>query len=267
MPKRKRVPQALHEELSEYSSLLRALRTNDTLDLTKHITKPRDPGLGRSSPSEARAADEQPDEEQPGEEQPEEEKPKPKRRKRDTWTRWPLLVNDVHVPEWGLEDEIEALMRFCLRNNPHPVFQESDDAEEAVDKPASLPYLTQSASDFLSSILALIAHHTPERPQSMQNRLNPIGWQTVLEILGCCGNSTIDAEMISNVKTRMEAISGPYESHAAARVTTRAVKSRATMSALDQADEALFILARRGRPPKRQRTAAEEDIDSDDLDS
>ena len=37
MTKRRPVPAALHAELSEYSSLLRALRTSDTLDLTSHL--------------------------------------------------------------------------------------------------------------------------------------------------------------------------------------------------------------------------------------
>ena len=40
MGKRPKVPAALHSELSEYSSLLRALRTSDTLDLATQLTVP-----------------------------------------------------------------------------------------------------------------------------------------------------------------------------------------------------------------------------------
>ena len=36
--KRARVPAALHNELTEYSSLLRALRTSNTLDLASQLT-------------------------------------------------------------------------------------------------------------------------------------------------------------------------------------------------------------------------------------
>lgn len=37
---KRRVPKALHHELSEYASLLRALRARDTLDLTKYLAQP-----------------------------------------------------------------------------------------------------------------------------------------------------------------------------------------------------------------------------------
>ncbi|GAW09555.1 hypothetical protein LENED_011718 [Lentinula edodes] len=36
---RKRIPAALHSELTEYSSLLRSLRTNDNLDVTSQLTR------------------------------------------------------------------------------------------------------------------------------------------------------------------------------------------------------------------------------------
>ena len=38
MGKRTKVPAALHSELSEYASLLRALRTSNTLDLASQLT-------------------------------------------------------------------------------------------------------------------------------------------------------------------------------------------------------------------------------------
>jgi hypothetical protein len=196
--KRKQVAAGLHSELSEYSSLLRTLHTNDTLDLTKHITLPPPTETRRN----AKRARSDVDEGSSSVDEPKEEPPKqPKNRKRDTWTRWPLLVNDVYVPEWGLEDEIGVLVRLCQRNNPHPAFPDSEEPNptppDADEPPYFLPHLTQSASNFLSSILALIALHTPARPQSMQDRINPIGWQTVLEILGACGDSgTIDATYV-----------------------------------------------------------------------
>lgn len=227
--KRKRkVPHALHSELSEYSSLLRALSTNDTLDVAKRLTQPTASNKRQKRTKDGGDAVEREGTPQPaeGSSQPQKEDP-PKRsherkRKRDTWTRWPLLVTDLEVPEWGLEDEIEALVRLCLRNTSHPVDEDADPG----DPPSCLPHLTQSTSAFLSSLLALLAHHTPARPQSMQDRLNPLGWQTVIDVVASCGDvdatyalrcSTVgynkfQYSIVNNVKTRMEAIYGPYDS-------------------------------------------------------
>ncbi|KAJ6613588.1 hypothetical protein B0H10DRAFT_216761 [Mycena sp. CBHHK59/15] len=285
MAKRKRVPQALHSELSEYSSLLRALRTNDILDVAKHITGPPPPKERRKPKrtelpvqldvGELRSS--LPDE---SDIQPvagpsnlkEIEAPKRKHaRKRDTWTRWPLLVTDVHVPEWGLQDEIEALMGIALKNNPHAGLSESDSLEDldVDDTPSTLPYLTQSASNFLSSVLALIAIHTPARPQSMQDRINPIGWQNVLDVVGSCGDSRFDENMINNVRARMEAIYVPYESNALDRMPIRiATKSKAAAT-LENLDRSLltFPPEPQARQMKRKKTVIEDNVDSDDLDS
>ncbi|KAJ6463909.1 hypothetical protein C8R45DRAFT_1220030 [Mycena sanguinolenta] len=314
MPKRKlqKVPQALHSELSEYSSLLRALSTNDSFDFARRLTEPGPSSKRRRRTEEEESAEEgenehtvnQEDEEEsqlgspprkrrrriiedspaletspapPGVEEDadaaegssptreEKQKPQERVRKRDTWTRWPLLVTDLRVPEWGLEDEIEALVRQCLRNNPHPT-DEDDEGETGEDvapedAPMWLPHLTQSASAFLSSLFALLAHHTPARPQSMQDRLNPLDWKMVLDIVASCGN--VDSTVINNVKTRMEAIYGPYDSPAIARLEIRAATKARVAVAFDEADDALFLPA---RPKKRQPKRVLEDVDSDDLD-
>ncbi|KAJ7151437.1 hypothetical protein C8R43DRAFT_489091 [Mycena crocata] len=299
MSKRKRVSSALEFELSEYSSLLRALHTSDTLDLAKHIT------LAPPPPKKKRKSAPVPDVEEQGSSSA---APKAKRpRKRDTWTRWPLLVKDVHVPEWGLQDEIETLVRACLRNNRnlHPALDEEEDAQEEADvdgeedgdvdeeeaadvddvedadvddeedadvddeeddAPSFLPHVTQSASNFLSSILALLAHHTPPRVQSLQNRLNPLDWQNVVNILAACDLPTVDATMINTVKTRMEAIYGPFESDAVERAELH--RSKRASTALDEADDAMLTFHHSPkRQPMRREPVVPDDIDSDDLDS
>jgi len=38
-----------------------------------------------------------------------------KRKERSTWTRWPLLKGDVYIPEWTLQDEIQALASKAIR--------------------------------------------------------------------------------------------------------------------------------------------------------
>ena len=62
----------LHAELTEYTNLVRVLRTTRTLDLTAHLLH-----------HAAQHTD------------------------TDTWTSWPLI--DCRVPEWSLHDEIQHL--------------------------------------------------------------------------------------------------------------------------------------------------------------
>ena len=62
----------LHAELTEYTNLVRVLRTTRTLDLTAHLLH-----------HAAQHTD------------------------TDTWTPWPLI--DCPVPEWSLQDEIQHL--------------------------------------------------------------------------------------------------------------------------------------------------------------
>ncbi|KAJ7216653.1 hypothetical protein GGX14DRAFT_696376 [Mycena pura] len=246
--KLKRVPHALHSELSEYASLLRALRANDTLDVAKHITRAPPPPTKRHKPQPSSGDIVVPvppatdvgegsstlvGTEPPKPKSTDPPKPKPTR---DTWTRWPLLAADVHVPEWGLDDEIAALVRQCLQTTAAD--EDVDDAEP----PSYLPHLTHSASAFLSSVLALLAHHTPARPQSMQNRLNPINWKTVLDVVASCGD--VDAATIASVQARMEVIYGPYESPAMSRLKARAAAKSRTAAALQEADDALMMLVR-----------------------
>jgi len=234
MSKRKRVPAALHSELTEYSSLLRALRTNDTLDVVSHLTKPRhivptyDEDL-LDSDEDLESVSEPPVLSEPdvihatdpststntdtARSKPRAEKRKRKTstnaainrtHKRDTWTRWPLLSEDVHVPEWGLEDEIGLLASHAIKCHPPPstsnpqlgihpcpdshppepdIEVESDGYSDS-DPPSYLPALTLQVSNHLSQILALLVAHTFPREKSLQNRIEPIGWETVLDVLG-----------------------------------------------------------------------------------
>ncbi|EPQ51924.1 hypothetical protein GLOTRDRAFT_123042 [Gloeophyllum trabeum ATCC 11539] len=260
--KRKLVPAALHSELSEYASLLRALRTHNTLDLTGHLTQRR-PSVSVDEPSSSEDDEERRPQNMSleqldflcdaltgdrGTEQRSNEPeagpstsrsigkakaaatgtstvpsspspaPGPKRRKRDTWTRWPLLAEDVPVPEWTLEDEVRSLAVNALQAQgtlapPHL----SDDGEEAGSfddeetllPAASVDALVFSTSDHLGRLLSSLAAHFPLAEKSMQNRVKPIGWNTVLEVAASSG--LVSAECIESVRTRMEAIYPPSE--------------------------------------------------------
>lgn len=244
--KRARVSSALHSELSEYSSLLRALRTSNTLDLAFQLT------THASTTSAAHHSDEDVDVEPIDDEDGESELPltdsvawsqqsaipsensgdlsvlresqqtlKQKttkadlRRPRDTWTRWPLLSGDVHVPEWSLEDEVALLANqylnvhgddspclpislgttaglpdadnFTGSNQPHDL----EDAESSL-APHTLHALTESTARYLSQILALLAAYVPSAEESMQNRVRPLDWENVLSIIAT--NGLLDPE-------------------------------------------------------------------------
>jgi hypothetical protein len=150
MASTKRVPAAHHSELSEYASLLRAIRTTSTLDIVPQLTK-ANPHVGTSycvSDQEASEEDPQlsdqlndPDPSRDASVSTEDRNMKTdtsktgskrraktqisttrtKRRKRkgdeDNWTRWPLLEEHCPLPEWTFDEEIIAIAEQCLRSS------------------------------------------------------------------------------------------------------------------------------------------------------
>jgi hypothetical protein len=230
MKKRKPVPAALHSELTEYSSLLRALRTANTLDVVSHLPHPH-PAVSTADDNDF-DSDKDPEStsEHPANPQIHDTIPavgqstistalgtrksttKHKRKssaststnrtnKRDTWTRWPLLADDVHVPEWGLEDEINLIASHAIKRHPSSsgillpgtnsrpdwgtsIEAESDTPSDESESPSYLSALALHTSNYLSQILALLAAYTPPREKSLQNRIEPISWENVLGVLG-----------------------------------------------------------------------------------
>ena len=251
--KRKTVPAALHSELTEYSNLLRVLRTQETLDITAHlapsaassdhnlsfddnahhdafgddsgedkfshldatsnkhrnvnenrteqgISLPATATLSASGKGKARVAFAV----APGAE---------KSRVRDTWTRWPLLAGDVHVPEWGFADEVYLLARQALdriptlnltpstsasavhkREDAADAEDDEENIEEDLDSdtdspipPAAKGALSSLCEAHLGQILAALASHVPLAESSMQNRIRPLGWVDVLDIVSVSG--------------------------------------------------------------------------------
>jgi hypothetical protein len=169
--KRKAVPTALRSELEEYSFLLRALRTNDTLDLSSqliHATASsqtseegdvRGPSFAEASGSNTNS-----------------------RRSKQNWSRWPLLIQDVPIPEWTLQDEVERLANRFLQPPGDPN-EESEDADEPID-PVAIKHLTLATTEYLSHLFTAIAAHVPMVGESMQNRLKPLNWENILAIIG-----------------------------------------------------------------------------------
>ncbi|KAG6819478.1 hypothetical protein H0H93_011446 [Arthromyces matolae] len=316
MSKRKLVPAALHFELTEYSSLLRALRARNSLDVTSHLAKRA--RLDLSSDSEDDDSDSQdghdsqeeyetdaissvhpptssaplsrdvspsvtgrptsPDDDQ----RRQHSQSQPRRRRREAWTRWPLLVDDLHVPEWSIDDEVGLLADRVLKPISPPALlsqplegeSSQDPADPSVDPSMDVDIEQPShhssahtAKNYLSTILALLAAHSPNRPDSQQNRVEPMGWREVLNVLASCDDPNIaDAKIISSVKTRMESLynstATELESEADALVTHRiqcgSTARQKLKEALSAPIESLLTFPptpENWEPPPRQRVA------------
>ncbi|EGO01077.1 hypothetical protein SERLA73DRAFT_134281 [Serpula lacrymans var. lacrymans S7.3] len=205
MAKRKVVPVALHSELSEYSSLLRALRTENTLDIVSHLTKdhssvsPYDKGdeTDEDSPSNTSRTPVEGSSRGPtrsvSPKSGETRNGPSTQTTGDTWTRWPMLAGDVHVPEWSFQDEVKLLAIQALqqqRKSGSEGDQSPSDEEvkeEDIFDSSFLNALTVASSTHLSQILSLLAAHIPQAEKSMQNRIKPLRWENVLDIMATSG--------------------------------------------------------------------------------
>jgi hypothetical protein len=216
--KRKTVPAALHSEISEYASLLRVLRVTDTLDITTQLTRldsPSSPRYAISVNEEEtgqREASTLSHVDRTGISSPSIEghgRPSaldasiPPRMSRNTWTRWPLLSEDLHIPEWGFEDEVHSLAKKALLSdfstfNRLPADTASpslgvdpnvlsEDQIEALLPPSSLRTLADVSSSHLECILSALASYTPPVHKGTQHRRHSISWESVLNIVSAAG--------------------------------------------------------------------------------
>jgi hypothetical protein len=162
MASRKKKPTKLRHELREYTSLIRTLHTTSTQDIIPHLTGsflpplsvPSTPSKRATSPPESlhddasdeyRASrspdeDEEVNEESKGKGRGEASEPM-KRMYKDVWTRWPLLMNNVYVPEWTLQDEVRSIAEKAARrwadehaNGATPDESTSGDAKAVIDE-------------------------------------------------------------------------------------------------------------------------------------
>ncbi|KAG6375321.1 hypothetical protein JVT61DRAFT_3548 [Boletus reticuloceps] len=152
--KRVFVPTALHAELTEYTNLVRVLRTTRTLDLTAHLLH----HAAQYKDNEA-----------------------------DTWTSWPLI--DCTVPEWSFEDEIRQLGETVVRARDGDDDELDSDSDLDLDglSPAAENRLVFHSGAVLVHILNLLADQRPAASGSMQNRLWPMNWEDVISLLAVSG--------------------------------------------------------------------------------
>ncbi|KDQ13815.1 hypothetical protein BOTBODRAFT_160100 [Botryobasidium botryosum FD-172 SS1] len=232
---RKRIPPILHSELSEYASLIRALRVNSTLDLVPQLSRHSATKSSTPTPLDPFSVAEHTDgtdgELVSGGERDGDVSGKGngkgKEREKVNWTRWPLIEGDVYVPEWGLGDEIKAIAKECLdslekernlplavelsgvggeANSSAPLPSEQDPDSSTDPEMTQVAYVTLSAHALLERIFALLASHWPRVESSLQNRVRPFGWEAVLETLSSSG--IVDLSIIQNTKARIEALYG-----------------------------------------------------------
>ncbi|KAH9053609.1 hypothetical protein EDB87DRAFT_1690226 [Lactarius vividus] len=236
--KRKAIPAALHSEISEYASLLRVLRATDTLDIATHLTRresPHETGQAtsvydepsrRDSPTSSRVESKRaasPLDEETSRSSPEGESVHPGRSWKH-WTRWPLIPEDVHLPEWGFEDEVYSLAKQVLLSDvsyldyPAAVSSrspgaDSDDSNVLIEDradvllpPSSLRTLADVSSSHLERILSALASYSLSTEESTHNRSHPIGWECILNVVGTAG--LVDGNIIQNVKSRLTTIYG-----------------------------------------------------------
>lgn len=198
MARRQLVPTTLRNELTEYTSLLRALRTSQTLDVTAHLTHPREHSNDRETDGT------EPEETVAGSSSIDSDHRKPERsesphwRKRDQWTRWPIPAKDVPPPDWSLQDEVETLIKQVLASvEPEPdstmavkpeedadIEHDSDSDDEDAYMQDLAELVTPVVENYLESVFALTCAHTIARPDSMQNRIEPFDWRDLVNILG-----------------------------------------------------------------------------------
>lgn len=142
--RRRTIPEKLRFELSEYAALIRSLRIQDTLDLSRRLIED-----GRAD-----------------------------------FTRWPLTPDDVPVPEWSLQEEILGIAKHFLTRIHTPSSNRDLDFELELDEDderfGPLPDL---ATGFLTHALNMLVYHIPARPASMQNRVTPFGWDILINTL------------------------------------------------------------------------------------
>lgn len=213
-------------ELAEYSSLLRALRTNELFDILSQaatsVTEPavlcgldgendKEKGpafVDESSPLSYEPLISSVDSLAPHGDSSEDDGPSGIRRKRarvpadeEVWTRWPLKLDQLHAPKWSFCEEVCQIMTCVLPpDHPaetkagakHPIMSddpEDEDAEEghALHHGTSLAEIAAVASaHHLESILGALVAFMPDSSSSLRGRVKALEWQSALDMVGAC---------------------------------------------------------------------------------
>jgi hypothetical protein len=146
----------IRKEIKEYSHLLRALKTSSAADLAAHIHPVR---LAQDELSSGSKISMEPN-------------------RKEFWTKWPLLLNEVYPPAIDFEEEFVFLAEQTLSDN-FPSDDDSSDHLSASDAPA----LAGSTLYALGCTLSLLSDSFPHVERGVQHRVKAADWKVVLELL------------------------------------------------------------------------------------
>ncbi|KIY49809.1 hypothetical protein FISHEDRAFT_13625, partial [Fistulina hepatica ATCC 64428] len=124
-----------------------------------------------------------------------------------------LLARNAFVTEWGLQDEIAVLAARYSRDQAEDntcgngLPEDHEDEDDVLDE-RYISAVTASSRSFLARIFSLIAVHTPSRASSLQNRLKPISWVNIMELLSVARLEGITPSAIERIRSRLEDIYG-----------------------------------------------------------
>ena len=242
----RRVPAALHSELSEYASLVRSLSTSQALDLSSHLSQ-----IGASSSRNSEYEDEEEidqldptDDDGEGQNQDVEQsssgpaklkgvkrassaEERKELRAAQRKTRWPLRPDKVPRPEFELRDEVQSIVErhrrkqrlsLSIASQPGPSTQTLDanegDSPSGSDSDAegddvTLPVLTSLTAAHLRTLLDSCAAHVPKAPPAMYKRLSPMNWKGVLA--AASASDAVPPDVLERVEKRLRAIYGSNE--------------------------------------------------------
>ncbi|KAH7102530.1 hypothetical protein BKA62DRAFT_769687 [Auriculariales sp. MPI-PUGE-AT-0066] len=132
MYKRKKVPPKRKRELEDHVTLVRSVRARHMLDLSRELVhrqlRPGEQDGG--APSDAPSA----------------VSVHPKKVTKTElvhWTKWPLLLGDVYVPEWSLMDEVETMVERFVKADAEALDRDELDPT----REPQLPDVEDAASD------------------------------------------------------------------------------------------------------------------------
>jgi hypothetical protein len=196
-------------ELQEYSSLLRALKYSGAIDVDPLVLGPPvdlpEPGYEDEDDDDVEAvrgdSKDEPDfTSGPCGLEQYEEKPGPKGSSLTSLAqtaldlqqnikrrRWPLMADELPSMEWDLRGEIA---RFAY----HTLLP-SDLEEDGMENNAAIRAVTLSTLDHLAEILNCIAVFNGPNAPRVKERLRPMGWQSILDIVEVHG--AVNVKLVS----------------------------------------------------------------------
>ncbi|KAG9024613.1 hypothetical protein FRB95_011271 [Tulasnella sp. JGI-2019a] len=220
-PKKKRrkvlshVPVNQRREISEYNHLLSTLRTEATADISSQMLNylgiqgqtvcgsstvdPRSDVLAEigSSQIAVRGA-------------------APRKTKlsgtMDRKTMWPLQSSDLQIPRFGLEEEVSRIAQEFLRRQ-HNSFDSDIDFPESL-----MRALSRRSAALLEHLLDLLYQRRDAVAPSVQIRLRPAGWESLLGAVGTTG--AVNPVVLERCQKRLETMFGPGERTSAAYALT-----------------------------------------------